>query len=524
MQILLNKVLLLPEFRKLLFSLLFIITLVLSAPAIAAEVFFSGLVQEYDGGVKSPVVTTDPPGLQVSLEYFPRSNSGEIFRNIPVVGQPSYTSYGLNRGFNNSTLHALGDVVNPGGANRRLESIDVSLVSWSRAANWPALAASNPEGYLHPLTLTVYRVVGEDLFLLAEQTGEFLIPWRPATLDDGGEYPFGGTAFTARFNFSNVVTLSGKLAILISYNTGNGGFEPLGVEGPYDSLNVALSDEPVLVGSDDDSSRMLVHLPTGISKLGSFGTLAPMFVVRAFPPTPTGGIPQDAGGYLVQATITEPGLTGEAVEDFQIRPQEVDLELIGMRQSADGAPKTVTVTNPPTGVSVDVVFSERDKLPVERGLYPVFVSLRGGNFSGRRSGVMRLGYSFESWAAEKISSSGERARDRDPDGDGRGNFDEYLSATDPADALDFKPVSLQLSPAPGGLVLGFFRNNEATDVEYLLEQSGDLGETGGWDEFPLMPEATHPFVDNEFIEVPLDPSKGSPRFFRLRYQSVGGSN
>lgn len=46
---------------------------------------------------------------------------------------------------------------------------------------------------------------------------------------------------------------------------------------------------------------------------------------------------------------------------------------------------------------------------------------------------MRLEYSFESWAAEKIPTSGERGRDNDPDYSGIWNFREYLSASDPED-------------------------------------------------------------------------------------------
>ena len=84
---------------------------------------------------------------------------------------------------------------------QRLESVEAVLVNWARAESYPTLAAANPDGYLHPLTFSIYRVIGQDLFLLAEETREFLIPWRPATLDDGGEYLFGGTTLRARFDF-----------------------------------------------------------------------------------------------------------------------------------------------------------------------------------------------------------------------------------------------------------------------------------------------------------------------------------
>ncbi|MDA7884111.1 MBG domain-containing protein [Akkermansiaceae bacterium] len=357
-------------------------------PAFAAEADLSwtGLSQEYDGQEKNPVVTTEPPNLDVTLEYFPRSNSEVLFQRVPEIGQPSYPSYGLN----GKVDIGLGDLVDLQIDNQRLESVDVVMVNFAQATSWPQLAEENSEGYLHPLTLTIYRVLGDDLFLVTEKTQDFFIPWRPATLDDGGEYPFGGRAFRARFNFTEEQFLAGNLALVISYNTNQGGPAPLGVAGPYDSLNVALNDDTPLVGSDDNPSRVIRQTATSIFQSGAFGTRAPMFVVRGFPASPATGQPIEAGGYLVRATVDDGDFTAEAYENFEITPQEVELELLGVRQVADGSPKTIEVAEIPEGSSVEVVFAKRDDLPVEEGLYPFFVRLSGGNFSGSRSGVMRL--------------------------------------------------------------------------------------------------------------------------------------
>ncbi|MDB4566484.1 MBG domain-containing protein [Akkermansiaceae bacterium] len=484
-------------------------------PLRAAEITLGNLVQEYDGMVKAPAIATDPPGLNVSLEFFPRSQAQEIYRRAPLIPQPSHPSYGLD---GKSDL-ALGDVFNLGGNNRRLESVEAILVNWARASSFPGLAEANPEGYLHPLTLTVYRVIRDDLFLLAEITEEFLIPWRPETLDDGGEYPYGGLAYRARFDFLEEVNVDGKLAILISYNTSNGGREPLGVPGPYDSLNVALSDWAVEVGSDDDPTRMVRDLGNLVQS-AAFGRLAPMFVVRAFPAEPDSGNPIDAGGYLVKATVDGGGIADERFENFKITPQLLELNLLGLHQSADGSPKTIEVAGIPEGSSAEVVFAKRDDLPVERGLYPFFVRLSGGNVSGFRSGVMRLGYSFESWASEKIAVSGERGRDDDPDGDGMGNFHEYLSASDPADAAEFRADLLTLNQEGEVPVLEFTRNNEATDMIYFLEESESLGPDAVWSALPVPPEGTNPFVDHEVITLPLNATAGAKRFFRLRCETV----
>jgi len=357
-------------------------------PAFAAEANLSwtDLSHEYDGQVKSPLVTTEPPNLEVTLEYFPRSNSEILFQRIPEIDQPSYPSYGLN----GKVDIGLGDLVDLQIDNQRLESVDVAMVNFAQAASWPQLAEENPEGYFHPLTLTIYRVLGDDLFLVTEKTQDFLIPWRPATLDDGGEYPFGAKAFRARFNFTEVGFLAGNLALVISYNTNQGGPAPLGVAGPYDSLNVALNDDTPQVGSDDNPSRVVRQTATSIFQSGAFGARAPMFVLRGFPASPATGQPIEAGGYIIRATVDDGDFTAEAWENFEITPHEVELDLLGVRQVADGSPKTIEVVGIPEGSSVEVVFANRDDLPVEEGLYPFFVRLSGGNFSGSRSGVMRL--------------------------------------------------------------------------------------------------------------------------------------
>ncbi len=232
-----------------------------------ADLSWTDLSQEYDGQEKSPVVTTEPPNLEVTLEYFPRSNSEILFQRIPEIDQPSYPSYGLN----GKSDTGLGDLVDIETDNQRLESVDVVMVNFAQAANWPQLAEENSKGYFHPLTLTIYRVLGDDLFLVTEKTQDFLIPWRPATLDDGGEYPYGGRAFRARFNFTEEKFLAGNLALVISYNANQGGPAPLGVAGPYDSLNVALNDDTPLVGSDDNPSRVVRQTASRIYQSGAFG-------------------------------------------------------------------------------------------------------------------------------------------------------------------------------------------------------------------------------------------------------------
>lgn len=48
--------------------------------------------------------------------------------------------------------------------------MDASLMSWAKAADWPVLAAGNPEGFEHRISVVIYRVNGDvSLTLLAKK-------------------------------------------------------------------------------------------------------------------------------------------------------------------------------------------------------------------------------------------------------------------------------------------------------------------------------------------------------------------
>ena len=498
--------------------------------AVPADVYINQAVQSYDGAPKFPGVTTDPLGLSVEVSIASRAQSEVVFQTIPTVPDPSYTSLGLNTV---TTDKAWGNEVNLGGSDRFLESVDIAMVNWAKAADYPVLAASNSLGYQHPLTVLIYGVDGSsNLTLLEQKTQETLIPWRPATLDDGSEYPFGGTAFTTRFNFNDSVELPEKIVVLIAYNTENSGFAAIGSPGPYNQLNVAFGGDVPLVGADVNPAeairfRSTSAFPEGVlTQSGAFGVIAPLFTVRTFSASPSLDTPLDAGGYRVSATITEPGFEGDTRANFEITPLDAVLSLADMRQVADGSPKSVSVVTTPAGLLSEVKYVGGTGPPTDRGLYPVFATLSPGNYVGKVSGTMRLGYSYDSWIAEKITEGSIlpefSGKYDDPDGDKIINFMEYLAFSDPGVAATSRPSLLEVTQIPTGLTLAFDRNNEVIDVDYELQGTTDLSDPNAWSAIAIPPEETLPFVTQERIEVevPLSPGASSG-FFRLKYTFPG---
>ncbi|MDB4537641.1 MBG domain-containing protein [Akkermansiaceae bacterium] len=488
------------------------------ALAVPAEVFINQTVQEYNGDFKFPNIATDPPGLSVDVTIAPRVQSEVVFQTIPVVAEPSYSNFGLESLPGDKVF---GEEINLGGTERFLESVDVTMVNVARASNWLALAAENPAGYLHPVSIIIYRVDGVGLTLLAQKTQQALVPWNPDTLDDGSDYPYGGIGFNVRIDFNERVLLSERLVVMAAYNTQSSGFEPIGLPGPYNDLKVALEDYTPLVGSDVDETRM-IRFTTGVVRSRAFGERRPIFTVRAFSAEPAPGTPLDAGGYRVSATISQSGFEGSAVANLQVTPLEAEISLANFRQVADGTPKSISFTTIPAGLNADIVYARRSDPPLDRGLYPAFVTLNSVNYIGKSSRTMRLGYSFASWIAERVSSGAVSpalaGKSDDPDFDGRNNFMEYLASTNPGAFNAGEPPTLRLTKGGDQVMLGFVRNNDAIDVDYQLQATEDLGDPASWSNLTLPAEGTAPFVLNEEIMVPSPLSPSVPaKFFRLKF-------
>ncbi len=147
----------------------------------------------------------------------------------------------------------------------------VTLSSWGcQPSNWYGDDCTTTPGatFSEPITLTIYNAPSAGGYtpgsLITSMTQTFTIPYRPSASAqctgsqagewfDGPQGCFNGEAYNVTFNVGPPRMLPKTFVYGISYNTSDYGSSPYGdttachatQEGcPYDSLNVALSEDP----------------------------------------------------------------------------------------------------------------------------------------------------------------------------------------------------------------------------------------------------------------------------------------
>jgi hypothetical protein len=138
------------------------------------------------------------------------------------------------------------------GSSRVLDSATVTMSSWAcQSGAWESGNCSSAQGatFKHPITFSIYKVdsagvVGD---VVKTVTKEFDIPYRPSADPDctGGRWQdatgacFNGYAFNINFGLESV-TVPNELVYGVAFNTNTWGYDPIGANGPYESLNVGL--------------------------------------------------------------------------------------------------------------------------------------------------------------------------------------------------------------------------------------------------------------------------------------------
>lgn len=249
----------------------------------------------------SPTFTADAAGTYVATLIV---NDGKVNSAPTTVAITAQTVVGFEAiaplppnmpsyGFEAVSLTSLGDrIALKPGSPRTLHSITVAMSSWAcQTGAWNLLncASSANATFDHPITITIYNSMGT---LLATRTQTFSIPYRPSADPtcvgmDAGKWKaangtcYNGFASTITFDLRslNVTLPDDVLAYDVSYNTRTHGPVPIGVTGPYDSLNVGVYASPSVtpsVGSDVEPGSLRWN---GTLQVVPYGIMAQVVVV-----------------------------------------------------------------------------------------------------------------------------------------------------------------------------------------------------------------------------------------------------
>lgn len=201
-----------------------------------------------------------------------------VYDSIPEASVPSYPSIG----FQATSTDEVGSWVQLDGTDRVLTDVTVGLTNWS-CENWETISpptvpcATTPgSGFAHDITLNLYEVDDTGALpapgaLIASVTESKQIPYRPSasaecTGANAGKWwdvttatCNNGFAFTVTFDLSaQSLVVGDDLMVGVAFNTQTHGANPLGVAGPYNSLNVSIATQAPTVGHPENDDEMLV--------------------------------------------------------------------------------------------------------------------------------------------------------------------------------------------------------------------------------------------------------------------------
>jgi hypothetical protein len=161
-----------------------------------------------------------------------------IFDNLPAVLPTNIPSLGYQA----NHVAAFGDKITFAGTDRNVTDIRVIMTNGALHVDWPGVGDAS--GYDHSLTFSVYNpgpgnAVGS---LIGSLTQTVHVPWHTVN-------GFSATAFYADFDFGGVV-MPDTIIFGLAFNTQSWGASPIGVAGPYNSLNYGVVTAPPSIGTD----------------------------------------------------------------------------------------------------------------------------------------------------------------------------------------------------------------------------------------------------------------------------------
>jgi hypothetical protein len=227
-----------------------------------------------------------------------------------------------------------GDYIHLTGMNRQLSIITVTMSDWALYSDYSSDArySGNSVTWSHPITVNVYSnhlgVNGAPDTLLATKTQMSTIPWRPIA-DPTCPTPtawrfdathcYNGFAFNLTFDMSSLnITLPNDIIVGFAYNTQSYGVAPIGVNGPYNSLNIGVVGSAT-VGTDNNIDGVFWNTSTATWYTDG-GTAGVRIFREDTGWSPYGTLPIQITAYKSDQTITFDTLADQVLDasDFTV--------------------------------------------------------------------------------------------------------------------------------------------------------------------------------------------------------------
>jgi hypothetical protein len=197
-----------------------------------------------------------------------------IYNSVPAPLPPNVPSLGYQA----TQTQEFGDDIIFAGTTRRVVGVTVTMSDWALRSDWPTWPVDSHGNWTHPITLNLYNVNTPGATptlgtLVSSITQTFSIPFRPPAdptcttntqwrASDGNCY--SGLAFNITFDLTaSPVTVPNEVIFGIAFNTTTWGYAPTGTPGPYESLNLGLTNAmPPTVGTDPNADDVFWNTST----------------------------------------------------------------------------------------------------------------------------------------------------------------------------------------------------------------------------------------------------------------------
>jgi hypothetical protein len=204
-----------------------------------------------------------------------------IYNSIPNPLPPNVVS----QAYQATQTGEFGGLIQFAGGNTSysLSSATIAMSDWALAstpANAPNGTTITSTGFYVPLTLSLYNVGPSDAVgsLIGSDSITAFIPFRPepdgciggdSTSYTGSDHGcYHGSLSTVTFDLAGI-DAPNQIIYGLSFNTQTYGAAPIGVDGPYNSLNIGLSTTDPSVGSNPLPGTAYLDSGTGIFRQDS---------------------------------------------------------------------------------------------------------------------------------------------------------------------------------------------------------------------------------------------------------------